>query len=194
MNSMEIQSIALSAGSIISIFALLTSIWSINISKKTYVDMAKSTIIDKEYNTFHELLKIQIDYPMVSHLFEVPENYNSTLILVKNYIKIDSIDKSHFLLIERATAEMVFDLFETTIYRYEHAKAWNDIYRQDFLKEMLGYFTKRLLINQRLLYYWHNSGGNLSAFYETKTQLYYSRYLVITQDNIKKTMDKVGPF
>lgn len=56
---------------------------------------------------------------------------------------------------------------------------------EKILKEVLAYFTEKLLNNPRLLYFWSKEGGNICVYFENQTQQYYDENLS-TKDVSKK--------
>lgn len=71
---------------------------------------------------------------------------------------------------------------------YQYRQSNNNNKRKEFLKDVLTYFTGRLLQNPRLLYLWDKNGGQLCSHYEKETIEYYDKNV------LKGKMDSIGPY
>lgn len=195
MNIEWIGTVADSAAAIMALFAVAISISGVIISKRFHTDSSKTSILEKQYNAFNELGMMRIEHHTLNHLFEVPENYAKTLLLVIDALNNPSKEKiAETTLKERALAMYTFQVFEHTHYQYLHSKKLEDNDRLEFLKEVLEYFTGRLLNNPRLLYFWSKKGGNLCVYFEQTTIDYYENNLLTKKDEILTSMDRNGPF
>ena len=196
MDIEEIAAIAESVGVLFSVVAIGISIWSIYYSKRLHSDTTKSAVLEKQYDGFNELTLLRVEHHTLNHLFEVPENYHSTLEMVTKALgELSPRAKAETMLKERAVAMYIFQLFEYTYYQYQHAKETEDQYREAFLLEVLNYFTGRLLRNPRLVYYWNKDGGNLCVFFEESTQEYYVKHVTDSgNSDDDHMMDRCGPF
>ena len=173
-----------SISTILSSFAILLSCISLYLSYENYVDSTNITAIKTKYDELLYLRKLSIDYEEISHLLVLPGKYESTARIVANATNgIDEKERSRFLLKESSVANYLFGIFELTFYQYNQAIEADDVARRDFYKEVLDYFTDRLLRNPRLLYFWSSTGGGLEDHFEEKTKKYYKDNVFGSSDN-----------
>jgi hypothetical protein len=181
---------------IFAAIALVMSAISIYFSIKVHRDSLNSTIITRAYGTFNEGIKMLLENSFLTHMFVMPKNYPEVKLLIQNSLgKLDVKQSSELILKERALALYAFQIFEHFHYQYKHSVDVKAKERIEFLSIILTYFTRRLLRNPRLLYYWNESGGNLSAYFELETIEYYNKEVTEKLDtDIEEIMDCDGPF
>lgn len=195
MNTDWINTIADSAAAIMALLAVAISVVSLIISKRFHSDTSKTNVLEQQYDAFNELGVMRIEHYTLNHLLEVPENYKETLKLVELALNNPTAEqKAETILKERALAMYIFQIFEHTYYQYMHSKESDNFQRADFLKEVLKYFTGRLLNNPRLLYFWNEGGGNLCIYFEPSVRAYYKDNLATKEEVILTSMDRTGPF
>jgi hypothetical protein len=153
--------------------------------------LAQGTFADV-YDEFNKLSELRLQHWELSHMQEVPENYDAAVSVLSVALEDMSNSQRHQLLVqERAVAIRIFSLFEHACYQCRHAHSNRDGNRAEFLDEVLAYFTGRLLQNPRLRYFWMSDGGNLRVYYEPETIERYERALAgASQDGV----DRLGPF
>lgn len=190
-----ISTIADSAAAIMALFAVVISVASVFIAKRLHIDASKTNVLEQQYDAFNELAVMRIEHHTLNHLLEVPENYNETLMLVTKALNNPKPEQqAETILKERALAMYIFQIFEHTFYQYTHSIDLEDKAREEFLKEVLEYFTGRLLNNPRLLYFWSEAGGNLCVYFEPTVRTYYNDNLSTNEEEIMLSMDRVGLF
>ncbi|GAB2198501.1 hypothetical protein [Sessilibacter sp. MAH4] len=180
---------------IIAAIALFVSVFSVWLSLKISREASKSQLLDQQYDAFNELAALRLDNWMLNHMFEIPENYEHIRISVRSAVgPTTSFQREEYHLKERAIAMCIFQIYEHTYYQYMYALETRSKGRAEFLEEVLSYFSNRLLQNPRLLFYWHEKGGNLSVYFERGTIEYYQRSVFKSMDEAVFDMDLIGPF
>ena len=176
--------------------ALVLSAVSIYFSIKVHRDSLYSSIITQAYGTFNEGIKMLLEHHFLNHLLVMPKIYPEVKRLIqKSFGKTAGRQNSELLLKERSMALYAFQIFEHFHYQYKHSIDVKAKERIEFLHMVLTHFTKRLLKNPRLLYYWSESGGNLSAYFEPETIEYYNKEVLGNiEGNVEELMDCDGPF
>lgn len=178
---------------IISISALIVSVLFAVLNRDVSIDTVDAGMIRGVYDIFMDLNGMSVSNPEIAHIFELPENYTKTESMLLNFYK-DKTDPEIVLCRnkERGTALRIFTMFEHSLYQYQQAMATKRFTRAEFLRQVLDYFTDRLLRNPRLLWLWDAKGGNLMTHFEKPTRDYYSEHVKLeaTPPNI----DPVGPF
>jgi hypothetical protein len=181
------------AAVILSLLALVLSYLSFAREPERQSDQLTSEVIRSAYSDFIAMTDLRTQFAYQSHLFEVPDNYQS----VKSLVRMATLDLRRkraevvrLELEERAVTDRLFTMFEQAFYQWGQARDRQDTPRAKFLGEVLSYFTGRLLKNPRLLWYWAPKGGNLAVNYEPATVQYY-------EANVKPAKlqwDATGPF
>jgi len=176
------------AAIIISCIALFLSIGVFVRVPAQHSDVLTSSMIRETYSEFLDFMDRRAQYPLQSHLFALPDTYS----IVKAQViqAMDANDISTPLLQERAVAQRQFIMFEHAFYQWTQARNRGDATRAQFLKEVLDYFTGRLLRNPRLVWYWSPEGGNLGSHCESSTIDYYNK----TVKPYCQAFDNDGPF
>lgn len=177
---------------LLALGVLSVSAISLLISNRLYTDQSKQAVVEKQYDAFKALGKIRLEYPELSHLFELEGDYYKMLELVKlACLDMSKAELSKLKLQEHSVSMFIFSAFEHTLYQKQTALDHKQDYRVKFLIEVLEYLTQRLLRNPRLLYMWSENGGNLKKYFESKTISYYETK-VLHLNHIK--VDLHGPF
>jgi hypothetical protein len=183
----------------LDVAALLISIAAFGVAWVSFLqeperqsDQLTSDVIRNAYSDFIEMTDLRTQFPFQSHLFEVVTNYR----VVRDQVSFATVDlrnkpneRHRLSLEERAIADRLFTMFEQALYQWRQARERKDSPREQFLREVLEYFTSRLLQNPRLLWYWSPKGGNLSVNYEVATMEYYN-----TNVRPHSPGDAEGPF
>ncbi len=181
---------------LLAFFAIIISILSIWLSIRTHVESSASQTVWSQYEHFAHIVQAQVDHPQLSHLFSVPESYESVLNEVRASIQgFSQSEKIRLKLQERAMADYIFNEFEQSFYQINRANPLFDTSSRKFYEEVLAYFTRSLLRNPRLLYYWSAEGGELCFNYEPCTIDYYEANVLNDSSlPLKFKPDPVGPF
>jgi hypothetical protein len=160
------------AALLISIAAFAVAWFSFLQEPQRQSDQLTSEMIRNAYSDFIAMTDLRTQYPFQSHLFEVPDNYAAVRRQVRSAtvdIRARATEGDRLALEERAIADRLFTMFEQAFYQWRQARERADSPRERFLRDVLVYFTGRLLQNPRLLWYWSPKGGHLSVNYESAT-------------------------
>ena len=180
---------------VISGLALLISAFSVALTVRTHRRTSVATLIDNQYDAFNELAKVRLSNWWLSHLFEVPEQYNEICKMVAQGISVIKPEQRYEMhLKERAMAIYIFQIYENTYYQYKYALDAKDSSRAAFLCDVVNYFTGRLLRNPRLVYFWIEQGGGLSSYFEESTRAHYRKWVLNDQEIQVGQADEIGPF
>lgn len=173
----------------VSCISLATSFLAYWRSIKHHSDSSTSNLIRQNYEDMLRLHELRAEYPNQSHLFEIKGQYDRAKALIKDANENSPEERIILLsLEERAIARRVFSMYEGSFYQWKNATSHNDKWRTAFLKDVLDYFTSRLLTNPRLVWLWSAEGGGLCVHYENETVAYY-------RQNVRNDrVDEVGPF
>jgi hypothetical protein len=184
--------LTLDHGSILlSLIAVVLSLVGIYRSRGEHHDSLSTQTIREAYSDFIIFEDIRTQYPLQSHIFETKSNYWRFQNIVKEAVTAKSNQELITLkLQEAAIAERIFVMFEHCLYQRNHAKKIGDFHRQEFLEEELNYYTKRLLCNPRLVWYWSPKGENFCEHSEQVTNDYYNQNIEFG----KIGCDSVGPY
>jgi hypothetical protein len=172
---------------IIGIFGVILALllnWRAHAERSTF-DM-----IDKMYSLCHTLESHLLKEWYLSHLFCIDDDeYYKTKTIIAKKVKEEQIEELQIK--ERLFAIHVFIVFEQVLYQKKHSSFWLNRKRNLFLKEMLSYFTDRLLQNPRLLGFLELNSNN-NALHLEKTSI---DFLKLRANHFKKTnIDYIGPF
>jgi len=187
----KLTSINFNWSTIISVFALFISLYSMNASLNSHSDSSSSDMIRQNYDDFLQLHQIRADHPLQSHIFVNLNEYE----VVKGMViqALDSAPKRNrieYQLTEAALARRIFSMYEASYFQWKNSEYYNEKTRANFLKLVLDYYTKTLLRNPRLLWYWSGKGGNLSSHYEDEVVKYYYSKI----NNTTFEIDSDGPY
>lgn len=167
-----------------SSLSLLVSLVTFRVSVAQHSDKQTAEQIRQLYLDMISLHDLRAAHPLQSHLFEIGPQYSEvklTVASIRN--KEPEVALVQLRLEERAIARRVFSMYESSFYQWRNAKTRRDRARFFFLKDVLDYFTTRLLTNPRLAWYWSEDGGGLCVHYEKLTREYYQRNVkVINKD------------
>lgn len=177
---------------IVSLAALVFSLWTfVGNEAARHRDLSFETV-QKSYQTYFELGRIQLEHWQLSHLLALPDRYAHVVGTVRAATRTASTDKqAEYLLKERALADYIFTFYEQTLYQWDVTK----VSERRFLTEILNYLTGRLLRNPRLLYYWAETGGGLEHNYEELTRKHYRENVLNSPAApLSSKPDAEGPF
>ncbi len=150
-----------------------------------------STVIADFYAAMRDLTVLQMQEWRLAHLFEVSENYEQVVELLRNVAPGSSAPAAVELrLKERAAALTIFGLYEHTIYQLGKAEDDGDDARTEFLQDAADYLTQRLLPNPRLRYLWSKEGGNLECEFEEPARAHYQANVTA----LPYSWDNTGPY
>ena len=181
---------------IIASLALVASITSLYQSSTSQKDSSGTEMIKNQYATYYELGKLEIENPQLSHVFALPGWYDQvTKSVAASVGPLNPIKREELLIKERAMARIIFLHYEDVLYQWKHATKMGDTERAIFLKEVLSYYTGRVLRNPRLLYFWSEKGANLEADFENETREHYNDHVLHNPLRpLKELPDRAGPF
>jgi len=164
---------------ITSVLALTISLISLSYTYMSSRETSASDAVKSSYSIFLDMAKIEQQNSRIMHVFTLSNTYPSVVAKVKLATKdLTLAERSQLVLAERSLAEYIFTTFEYSLYEHKVAVDFHDNAKAQFLKEVLDYFTARLLRNPRLLYYWDKKGGGLSTLYEDWTNAYYDSHVL----------------
>ena len=182
-----------SAAFVVAAIALVLSIITMSRERTQHSDTLTSEVIRNAYSDFLLLDDLRAQYPMQSHIFETPENYerNKKLVVLAAAASLDSpAECARLALDEAALADRIMTMFEHSYDQWNHSQQTADTARVEFLKDVLDYFTGRILTNPRLRWYWSEKGANLSEHYEVGTISYYNEHVL----PYSHRLDAEGPY
>ena len=180
---------------IIAVAALVISIISATFTYRSYTDLASSEAIREQYQDFYQLAQVQAENAQLAHIFTLSDKYDEVFKQVKESASgLSGEERLKMILKERSLAMYIFTVFEHLVYQSYRVQSFGDQKRITFYREMLEYFTTKLLRNPRLLYFWDESGGSLGQHYEVYTRDYYTAHVLQGVSPINKFADIVGPF
>lgn len=190
---MDVEIIVAMVAAVISFISVVISLMAFKATRSTHTDEQTAEMIRHNYDEFLSLHEIRAQHPLQSHLFELGDEYDKVLEEIKAAVdwREESTARVRALrlqLEERAVARRVFSMYEHAYYQWMNAKRYEDSTRQEFLRDVLTYYTGRLLTNPRLGWYWSEGGANQANHYEAGTREYYARHVTV------KRMDSEGPF
>ena len=157
---------ALSIGTVLPLAAFALSLFSLYTSELARRDVARVDVIKTEYGLFHELAQIQLQVPLMEHLFATSgQRYDASLATIRAATaSLSEPERARLLLQERAVAHYIFTTHEESYGLWQQALAGDKRRAQLALDDVL-YFDDALCNNPRLLWYWDKSGGNMEAVF-----------------------------
>lgn len=187
------QKTRLRLSALLPVIALVLSIFSLYVSEIARRDVARMEVIKTEYGLFHDLAQLQLQNPLMAHLFVVTDQaYDSTVEEIKtSAATISKSELARMRLQERSFAHYLFTTYEEAYYLWQQAAASGDDKRAEMAQDDLNYFNAAFKNNPRLLWYWDFKGGKLNVAFAPELQVYY-------KDNVLKDSridpDPTGPF
>jgi len=180
-------------GAILPVVALCLSVFSLLTSELARKDVARIDVIKTEYGLFHELAQLQLQHPLMEHLFTASEEaYDSNVARIKVASSSASDkDRAQLLLQERAVAHYIFTTYEEAFYLWQQSRG-TDKSRAQMALDDLVYFNGALCSNPRLLWYWDsNDGGSLDEAFGGELREYYKEHVL---KDCSTSKDPTGPF
>jgi ubiquinone/menaquinone biosynthesis C-methylase UbiE len=179
-------------GAIAAILAVVISLIAYYRSRRSELYSRYHESVENAYSGFDNLSSLRIEHWEQSHLLELPENYNKTRDSLTTALGMLSDERRVEMQVrERAIATRIFTFYEQVVYCHR-AVGPADQPHAVFLVAVLNYFNDRLLMNPRLRYLWHESGGNLRAYFEQETITAYEKSAASRQSDVG--VDSIGPF
>jgi hypothetical protein len=177
-----------------ALLALGISVVTAVIATREQEDSSESGVIKDQYSMFLDLNKQQRDDWQLSHMYELPENYEATRMLVATSISSNTPEEKRveLMLRERAIALQIFTLYEQALVQHDQAVASGDNRRRSFLEAVVKYFSGRLLQNPRLRYYWNDKGGGMQLYFGESTKNHYS--VNVSRKDTPVGEDTTGPY
>jgi hypothetical protein len=185
-----------SLSSVLPIVAMSLSIFSLYESELARKEVARMDVIKTDYGLFHNLAQLQIQYPLMAHLFAVTgEAYDSNVEKIKAASSsASSEERSKLLLQERALAHYIFTTYEEAFYLWKQAEG-GDRARAQLAQDDLLYFNDALRSNPRLLWYWdHKDGGKMDREFARNLRDYYQENVLKDCEYCTSSKDTSGPF
>jgi hypothetical protein len=179
--------------SILPVTALCLSVFSLYVSELARRDVARIDVIKTEYGLFHDLAQLQLQYPLMAHLFTVNKHaYDSVVQRIKAASSpVTNEERSRLLLQERALAHYIFTTYEEAFYLWRQAEG-GDRHRAELANADLMYFNDALCSNPRLLWFWDNThGGKLDRAFAVELREYFQANVLMGCPIGK---DAIGPF
>jgi hypothetical protein len=172
--------------------AVVVSIAAAWVSLHAQREVIRSETVTATFEGFRRVSELRVSCWQAAHVLETPENYDRTVGLLRTALADTApAEIAEMLVRERAVAIAVVQIFEESVFQYEHATRLRDAGRARFLEDVLGYYTERLLLNPRLLWLWAPEGGNMRADFEPATRSYYDAHVQVPKG---APVDSVGPF
>ena len=164
----------LSFATLLSIAAFGLSLISLYFSYTSGVDSAHIEALKTEHGLFTDLGRMQIDHPLMAHLFAyTPEQYDNASRKVGQISQsLQPQEKLKYLMEEQGIAHYFFTLFEETYFYWDHAKESGNRTRAELLDGDLNWFSRQIC-NPRLAWYWDpDKGVRLALNFSTELQSY----------------------
>lgn len=190
---MSIATIVATGGFLTACVAVLISVYGALRAVHAHHETLATETVVQLYGHFQTLSDLRMANWELSHLFELPSNYDEvSRSLAVALGPLSEARQEELLLKERAIALRIFDLFEQVLYQKTTADRYHDPARREFLQSVLDYFTGRWLRNPRLVHLWRTA---MSESYETATIAYYDRHVVdaIVAPEVLR-LDAAGPY
>jgi hypothetical protein len=179
-------------GLLVSVIALIISIASFWSAANVSRDVGFTDAIKIQYGVYSDLSKLQIEHPLMSHLFApTAERYDKSVELVgQSVMPLSDAARSSRLLEEGAIANQLFTTFEEIFELWKQAKTIDDNSRAKVYAENLEFF-RGVLCNPRLLWYWDpDKGMRMSFDFSAEMRRYYKAK--VTECVVQA--DPIGPF
>jgi hypothetical protein len=182
----------MTVATVLAVAALVVSLITAWVLLHAQREVLRAETVTGIFEGFRRLAELRSSSWQAAHVLDVPENYGRTVSLLREALKDTAPPQVAELLVrERAAAIAAIQIFEESLYHYEHARRLRDRARADFLSEMLVYYTERLLLNPRLLWLWSEDGGNVRADFDPPTRAYYDAHVAIPE---AAAFDDRGPY
>jgi hypothetical protein len=163
---------------------------------RTHSERATFEMIDRLYTLCHTLQAHLLREWRLSHLFCIGE-HDYEQMKTKVAEGLEPKERSEFLAKEQMFAIHVFVVYEQVFYQWTHSSRWFHRRRRKFLKDMLSYFTERLLLNPRLQYFLQCDPEGSSLHLE-KSSVEFLEKVRTDHKKAKKELDvktdEIGPF
>jgi len=167
---------------IFSLLAIAISGFSLLEGRWQHRDERNTEILDAVYEDW-ETLALRDDW-RVQHLGESPKTYYA----VRDLARISTAgftdkEKAEALLVERATANLIFTNFEHHLKQWMLAVEEEDDSRQEVLKEEIDFYAQVQLRNPRMLWYWSEQGGGWINSADPSTVVWYRQRVLEDPDH-----------
>jgi hypothetical protein len=173
------------------VVAVTTAAYAAAIAVRVGHRQITAAVITDFYASMRSLTELQLAEWRLAHLFEVVDNYKSTVAELRAVAPASStVEATELRIKERAAALTTFGLYEHVIYQRNQALRGRDHGRAAFLTDAAAFFTDRLLQNPRLIYMWAPAGGNLGCEFEAETRQDYEKHITPGPD----CWDEHGPY
>jgi len=181
----------LSIGSILPIAAFGLSLFSLYTSELARRDVARIDVIKTEYGFFHELAQVQLQVPLMEHLFATSgQRYEASLVTIEAASSsLSDQERAKLLLQERAVAHYIFTTYEEAYGLWQQSLA-GDKRRIQLAHDDVLYFNEAVCNNPRLLWYWKKTGGNMEAVFGNVSEYFNNKVLT----ECATIPDPRGPF
>lgn len=181
----------MSLGLALAVVAIVVSVLAAWTSLHAQREVIRAETVTAIFDGFRRVSELRIGAWEAAHVLETPENYERTAALLRTALAGTPPEGAAELRIrERAVAVALIQIFEESVYHYEHARRLRDPGRQEFLRDVLDYYTERLLLNPRLLHLWSPVGENVREDFEPPTRAYYDQHVRVPD---RSEWDAVGP-
>jgi len=174
--------------SILPIVALGMSLVSLYISETARRDVARIDVIKTEYGLFQDLAKLQVDHPLMTHLFASSEQtYDEAIASIKAAALAHSREAiAQLRLEEHGITHFIFVAYEQTFYVSRETSA-GDGRRATLASDDLLYFDDLVCNNPRLRWYW--TEGRLGTAFGEELNTHFDD---VTKDCATRS-DPLGP-
>lgn len=178
----------------ISLVALALSGFSVYLSMRSSEIQSRAEAIGTQYSLFTELTKMQIDRPLMSHLFALsPIQYDRSIqTLAPVVASLDAKERGQLILQEAAVANHIFTIYEDSYYRLANAHSARDEIRKSMYADAMENFFKPQMCNRRLIWYWDAEHGQ--GLENNSTEEVRNHFTNVIQPSCSAALDSVGPF
>jgi hypothetical protein len=175
-------------GGLAAVFALAAT-WRSHSERSTF------EMIDKLYTLCHALVAHAMRDYYLSHMFAIGDKeYDEVKAAIQERITTDRAAIAEYRIKEKLFAIHVFIIYEQVYYQWSNTSEFFHPKRRKFLKDILSYFTDRLLVNPRLLYFLEADPKGESLHLEEQSKKYLNDVIAERKKKGKLRVDEKGPY
>lgn len=173
--------------------ALFVSMCTKEGSERAHRDTQTEEAVSRTYQAFAEMNKLQVEHPEVAHLLTNADDYDETVELVRLSIgPLTDQERAKYILIEDGAAFSIFSEVDRLVIARHAAAKIGEKERAAFIDQTLDFYSRTILRNPRLAFYWLEDGAQ--AYYDPATIEFFSQRVWRTGDGSKAVrIDKLGP-
>jgi hypothetical protein len=181
----------------LKVLGVIGGLFALILTWRTHAERATFEMIDRLYSLCHVLENHALANWHMAHLFciskdrskgEGKDEYECFKERIKNQVDGNEKMRSELMVKEKLFAIHIFIVYEQVYYQWKNTSRFLHRRRRKFLKEMLSYFTDRLLRNPRLVAFLQEDKDGRSLHLEAESKRY------IDEKMMGVMGDSAGPF